>query len=145
MSYVRSFTTMALMQRSEKNIKVRQPLQKLTIKHSFDPIPYWEQLKSILADEINVKEIILDSKLDNETPGMLLDTEITPELKQEGQYRELVRAVQDMRKAEGLSPSDVVVLEVATNTDGQEIINKFKAELIKTVGASEVKIAGGDC
>jgi isoleucyl-tRNA synthetase len=128
METARSIITQGLELRQKSGIKIRQPLQSL----SFEAIEL-EQYYGIIKDELNVKQII---------SGILaLDTEITPELKQEGQYREVVRAVQDMRKAEGLSPSDVVVLEVATNTDGQEIINKFKAELIKIVGASEVKIA----
>jgi isoleucyl-tRNA synthetase len=39
-----------------------------------------------------------------------LDTHVTPELKQEGQAREVVRRVQDLRKAAGFEISDHIVL-----------------------------------
>ena len=39
-----------------------------------------------------------------------LDTHVTPELKQEGQAREVVRRVQDLRKSAGFEISDHIVL-----------------------------------
>ena len=42
-----------------------------------------------------MKEIIFDNFIENEIE---LDINISPELKQEGDYRELVRVIQDMRK-----------------------------------------------
>ena len=42
------------------------------------------------------KKVIFDEKIsDNEVE---LDTEITPELKEEGELRELIRGLQDLRK-----------------------------------------------
>lgn len=46
-----------------------------------------------------------------------------------------------MRKKAGLNPNDVINLSIETNVDGQELINKFKNEILKTVGASEIKIS----
>ena len=65
---------------------------------------------------------------------------ITEELKQEGNYRELVRAVQDMRKKNGLNPNDIITLEISTEVKGGEMINKFKADLLKSVGAKDLLI-----
>jgi len=153
MMYVRAFVSNALMQRTQAGREVKQPLKYLniplssfTIKHSSSPIPYWSELSEILADEINVKEIILDNKGDADKPGIYLNTEITLELKQEGDYRKLVRAVQDLRKEMGLVPSDVVGMTVASSKEGEEIINKFKHEfkLLKVVGASSVAFAEND-
>ncbi len=134
METVRSIVTQGLEARQKAGIKVRQPLWQLKVKN----LDLKEEYIEILKDELNVKEIGADDSIESMVE---LDINMTPELKQEGQYRELVRAIQDMRKAQGLSPGDVVVLEVATNTDGQEIINKFKVELLKTVGAKQIKIA----
>jgi hypothetical protein len=46
-----------------------------------------------------------------------------------------------MRKEAKLFPSDVVTLTIETSIEGQDLINKFKDDLLKTVGASEIKIA----
>ena len=53
---------------------------------------------------------------------------------------ELVRAIQDMRKKAGLNPNDIINLEIATSVEGQGIINKFKSELLKAVGAKMIEI-----
>ena len=78
-----------------------------------------------------------DDSIENEVE---LDTHITLDLRLEGQYRELVRAIQDMRKKEGLNPMDIISLRIETSVEGQELINKFKIDLLKTVGAKEVII-----
>ena len=134
MDKARAIVTLGLEARQKAGIKVRQPLGAIKLKTYDLEKSYTE----IIRDELNIKVVMTDPKIDVE---LTLDTNITAELQTEGQYRELVRAVQDMRKKEGLSPSDVIVLEIATNTDGQEVISKWKNELLKTVGASEVKIA----
>jgi isoleucyl-tRNA synthetase len=139
MSFARSFVTIALMQRSEKGIKVRQPLSKLSIKHNGPKLAFWDDVTPIIADEINVKEVILGNLEDN-NPGVFLDTEITPELKQEGIARELMRAIQDMRKQKGLMPEDVIELSISTNEEGKEVVTKFEADIKKIVGASSVEI-----
>ncbi|MFA7315374.1 MAG: DUF5915 domain-containing protein, partial [Candidatus Paceibacterota bacterium] len=113
-------------------IKVRQPLQSLKVKS----LKLEEAYIEILKDELNVKEIVEDTTLEQE---VLLDIHITAELRREGQYRELVRAIQDMRKKAGLNPSDTIVLSIETDTEGQGIVNTFKDDLLKTVGASELQ------
>jgi hypothetical protein len=65
---------------------------------------------------------------------------ITPELKLEGEYRELIRTIQDLRKEKGLMPQDIITLTLPTNA--QEIVNTFGEELLKTVGAKEVVVSG---
>jgi len=96
----------------------------------------------IVKDELNVKEIKFEK---GEELKVELDLNITEELKKEGQYRELLRAIQDMRKKNGLSPSDVVTLYIETNVDGQELINSFdEEEFKKTIGAKEIKIKEND-
>ena len=74
---------------------------------------------------------------DLEETTVELDTEITPELKREGEYRELVREIQDMRKEKGLIPNDKIILTLPKKH--QEAITGFETELKKTVGATEIK------
>jgi len=135
MRKARKIASETLMARQLAGIKVKQPLEKLEIQDvnlKFDP-----ELLDLIKDEINVKHIIYNEKL---TSGFKLDTHITLDLRAEGQYRELIRAIQDIRKKEGLNPSDRIALKISIGTEGQEIINKWQTELMKTVGASEVKI-----
>lgn len=134
MKRVREIVTSGLEARQKAGIKVRQPLGSLKIKNEKLKIEYEE----IIKDELNIKELVYDTQLSIEVE---LDTHITLELRAEGQYRELVRAIQDMRKKQGLSPSDVIKLQIETNVEGQELIEIFKGDLLKTVGAKELSIA----
>ena len=143
MLYARSFVTMALMQRSENGIKVRQPLASLSIKHDGpDPLNNWSAFAEIIADEVNVKKVFFESR--KEGPPVLLDTHITEDLRKEGNYRELIRFLQDMRKKQGLQASDEIVLSVEMGTIEQELINLFKADLLKTVGVKELVVEEND-
>ncbi len=139
MSYARSFISMALMQRAELGIKVRQPLQKLSIKHDGPTPEGWNsEYVEIIKDEVNVKEVIFVANAGQDTPGVLLDTIITPALKREGQFRELLRTVQELRKTTGLSTSDIVTLEIKTNDDGQALVKEFENELKKASLLKEI-------
>jgi isoleucyl-tRNA synthetase len=133
MQHARDIVTLGLEARQKAGIKVRQPLGAIKLK-------YYELEKSyteIIRDELNIKVVMIDPKIEGE---LTLDTHITSELRTEGQYRELVRAIQDMRKTKGLNPSDVISLSVETGTEGQELIKTFEKELLKTVGSKEIKI-----
>ncbi len=127
MLYARSFVKMALMQRSEIGLKVRQPLASLKIKHSGETPKYWEDVVSLIKDEVNVKEVIFDESIDSPVE---LDTELTQELKDEGAVRELTRAIQNARKVAGLTPQDTINLNIETDDKGKEFVEKF-SELIK--------------
>ena len=132
METVRSIVTLGLEARQKAGIKVRQPLSKLEIKNYELEIEYTELIK----EELNVKEIRESKEVDSE---VLLDTVITPELKAEGDYRELVRALQDMRKKIGLTPSDVVSVVFETDENGKKLIEKFEEDMKKTVLASKIQ------
>ncbi len=136
MSFVRSFSTMALMQRNTVKINIRQPLKSLSIKHDVKEPKYWNELCSILKDEVNVKNVIFDPNIEG---PIKLDTDITPELKEEGTYRELVRSIQDLRKERNFTIKDLVILKVEADAKSKEFIEKFKAELKKTTLLEDIK------
>jgi len=133
MKEVREVVTLGLQSRQKVGIPVRQPLNELIITNYELGVEYEE----IIKDELNVKTL---KYIKGEEKKVELDTYITEELKQEGNYRELVRSIQDMRKKAGLNPNDIITLEIGTGVEGQEIINKFKTELIKAVGSKEIQI-----
>jgi len=108
MAYVREVINEGLSQRAGAGIKVRQPLQKLTVAgvpQFFEAMD--EEHASILRDELNVKEVVVEA---GDQPSVLIDTQLTPALKREGIVREVIRAIQNARKKAGLKVDDRIVL-----------------------------------
>lgn len=122
MAETRNLVSMALEQRSRANIKVRQPLQKLEVKDLNLSSAYID----ILKDEINVKEVLINKNIPEET---LLDTTLTPELLEEGKVRDAIRAVQEWRKEQNLNPKDKAPYLVPE--ESSEIFAKFADEIKK--------------
>ncbi len=122
MAIVRSHATMGLRLRKEKGINVRQPLSNFWIKHDGEAPKYWEECKTILADELNVKEVLLKDE-GQDSPPSDFDWTITPQLKQEGYVREIVRAINQMRKEQKLTPDQGV--RVTYHTDDAELAEVF--------------------
>jgi len=117
-------------------IKFREGVTKLTPQHL-----------NLIKEELNVKEVEIEyfKSVENLAHTEIeLDTKITPELKQEGNYRELVRALQDMRKKMGLTPSDLISVVFETEENGKKLIQKFEADMKKTVLISELKFENND-
>ncbi len=120
MKKIRSLVEIAHAQRAAEKIKTRQPLASATINIDIE-----NDLQEILKEEINVKEIIVNKKINEE---ILLDTKLTPVLEEEGLIRDIVRSVQDLRKKANLSPAD----EVNLYYQGEEnLIKKYQSEIEK--------------
>ncbi len=117
MDQVRKVVSLGLEARQKAAIKVRQPLATLRFKSEGGKLT--SEYVDLIRDELNVKEVVLDNSIENE---VLLDINISEELKQEGDCRELVRALQGMRKELGLTPSDLVALVVKTSDVGRSLI-----------------------
>jgi isoleucyl-tRNA synthetase len=95
--------------RKESGIPVRQPLGKLQITNYKLQIV---ELKKLLLDELNIKEIFF--KEGKGELGIELDMKITPELKEEADARELVRNIQGERRNLGLNLSQQVDVTLET-------------------------------
>lgn len=133
MAEVRRIASLALELRQKAGIKVRQPLAKLTLSH--EKLKNKTDLIKVLLDEINVKEFCSDKKQEDE---VVLDTTLTEELKQEGNTRDIVRAVQEMRKKNGLMPEDDVTLIVETNKEGEKMFAVAEDELLRVAGVKKI-------
>jgi isoleucyl-tRNA synthetase len=138
MIVVRKIVSRALELRASAKIKVRQPLSRLTINAS--GLRDEPGLIALIRDEVNVKEIVFDASLGGD---VILATEISDELRDEGVFRDLVRAVQDLRKHEGLSPNDRVVLSVHTDAYGRALIERFHTQFIETIHATSITFVEG--
>jgi isoleucyl-tRNA synthetase len=101
----REIVAKGLALRMEAKIKIRQPLASLKVKTKIEKGKTGEELAGLIKDEVNVKEIIVDENLKTDIE---LNVEITPDLKEEGMARELVRQIQNMRKEAGLVPADII-------------------------------------
>lgn len=132
MSEIRTLANLGLKQRTERNINLKQPLQRFMIgKSDIEIHKDWDEGLIILAEELNVKEVVIDENL----TGTDFDWEVTPELKKEGLAREFIRAVQERRKAFGFAPQDCIELIIENIGEGKAVIEQFKETIQKTVGA----------
>lgn len=130
MKYLRDVINEGLSLRAIAGVKVRQPLQNLSImgapKFSKE---IEEEYLTILKEELNVKAVLFDTT--DMPQEVTLDTAITPALKREGMVREVVRNVQSSRKQAGLEVDDRIVLSLSTTDD----------ELRKAIAEHEATIA----
>src|SRR3989344_1319069 len=122
MAEAKRVASLGLEARAKAGIKVRQPIATLKIKNQKSKIKNNKELLQLIKDELNVKAILFDA---HGTSEVEIDTIITPELKKEGQFRELVRNIQDLRKKEGFTTKDHAVLEVQTGSEGEDLIKLF--------------------
>ena len=113
MQVVRDVISEGLKLRAKSQVKVRQPLAELRIKN--EKLRIDEEFISVICEELNVKEVVVDDfDFDDGAKNMgdingvqiMLDTEITEELKCEGQAREIIRHIQQLRKKIGYNIDD---------------------------------------
>lgn len=115
MARTREIVSLALEARSKANIKIRQPLQSLSVKLD-------GAFPELIKDELNVKEVI-----GSDSDEIELDTHLTPELLEEGQVRDEIRNIQDLRKEKGLKPGDILNISVP---EGKEnLYQKYTTEI----------------
>jgi len=138
MQEIRDMSANALNLRQKENLKVRQPLKELRIKN--EKLKGQNELLKILKEEINVKDIFFDYNLEL-GEEIKLDTQLTPELLEEGIIRELVRQVQEERKKQELVPKDKIsiILEIHAQKL-QLMLEQWKDFIKKETGAEELKI-----
>ncbi|TSC97058.1 MAG: isoleucyl-tRNA synthetase, partial [Candidatus Berkelbacteria bacterium Licking1014_2] len=133
---VRQAASLAFSQRAEKGIKIRQPLAKLAVSSTLlADSGEKEELANLLKDEVNVKKVIVGK-------GELkveLDANLTTELKQEGECRELLRQIQNERKKAGLTPGEPAKLFLPDQNNWRQIINKFGDKIKKTAYLSTIE------
>lgn len=135
MQEARRIVSLALEAREGAKLNIRQPLLKLSIPRDvYEALPERDALLSIVAAEVNVKEVG-PAEIENAT--IELDLTMNDELREEGLIRELVRHVQGRRKEMALVPSDMIRLTVPEG----EAIRRYEDLIRKTLNASEIVYA----
>ena len=138
MNETRKISSLGLEARSKAGIKVRQPLHELKVKSGKlkDENDYIE----IIKDEVNVKNISFDETSDMD---VVLDTNITAELKEEGELRDLIRTIQGARKSAGLNPGEPAVLSLGKDEVNVQMVEKYTGLIKETASISLIKFIDG--
>ncbi len=136
MKEVRRISSLALEARAKSNLKVRQPLATLFVRQFSQPLS--PELIEIIKDEVNVKAVVEKSDLATEVD---LDLKLTPELIAEGERRDLIRQIQDLRKQAGLNPGASAVLLVHNSHEKREMIEREATIFKKLTNLREIKFS----
>lgn len=141
MAEIRRIASAGLAARATLKIKVRQPLAELRVRLTgtapalSEKTALNEELLSILADEVNVKDVVFRGDVADEIE---FDTDITDELRAEGVYRDLVRMAQGLRQGAGLVPSQSVTFVVDATGAPRDTLRARQDEFALAVHASTV-------
>jgi len=122
MEKAREIVSLALAARAKAKIKIRQPLAGLQIANY--ELRNEPELLELIKEEVNVKKIIFGRSLK-------LETKITPELKEEGIIREVIRNIQEMRKEAGFKPKDKISVRYSASPDLKNILVKNENTILK--------------
>jgi len=134
MNLVQRVVELAHSARKLKGVRVRQPLA--SIKVMFDKnvlhTEMFEQYSKLLELELNVKKVIWE-KTDLDETTIEFDWELTADLKEEGEAREVMRLIQNLRREAGLSITDSAkaVLIDWPESWREEIESKTSTKLVK--------------
>ena len=140
MKRVRRIVELGLAARAEAKIRVRQPLASV----SYSGTKMSEAHELIIAQELNVKTVVHGagitgvSKEYGETI-VTIDTAITDELAQEGAARELVRAINSLRKQSGFTVADQCVLTLETKSEKLKSAVEAHREYIEDGGRATIE------
>jgi isoleucyl-tRNA synthetase len=105
-------------------------LASLVVTHKFNG-----NMLAIISEEVNVKEVVPEGS------EIKLDTNLTEELKSEGVARDIIRAIQDIRKKENLNPSDNIKLIVSAGSEIVSIFDSYDKMIKGPTGVTSIEFS----
>ncbi|MAF26115.1 isoleucine--tRNA ligase [bacterium] len=128
MELVHDIVERGLAARAEAGVKIRQPLTS----YATDLVKKLDKdLIELVNDELNIKSLKFGK--------VKLDVKLTGELKLEGLYRELVRTINGLRKKQGLTVADRIVLNYETSSkDIVKVFDTWSKEMQEAILADEL-------
>lgn len=129
MKVVRQIVEMGHSKRKDSALKLRQPLASVTYIHESR---LSSELEEVIKDELNVKAVNFK---DGKELSVEVDTNLTEELKEEGEAREFMRSVQQLRKESGLTLKDKIEILAP------KWPKKYEEMILKGTGAVSIKEA----
>jgi isoleucyl-tRNA synthetase len=129
--------------RGSEGVPARQPLRSLA---SVNPIHYEE----IIKDEVNVKEILQNVDLKefegnsdyvvDKADGVALSVKNIPEeLQAEGNAREMIRKIQNLRKKNGLTVGEEIEVVYKDTEDNKKSVELFSDQIKRKVQARSLR------
>lgn len=132
MQLVRRFVTLGLAARARAGIKVRQPLSELAINEIVD-----EKLTELIKEEVNVKKVSFLGTIEKD-PGICTEEEgnsmvglnivLNEELRLEGETREIIRRIQELRKKARFEVDDRISI---CYVGGKKLFQKYEKMIMQ--------------
>ena len=72
--------------------------------------------------------------------AVIIDTQITPQLEEEGNVREIISKIQAMRKEAGFEVVDHICIYVAQNEEIEAIVNRNSAQISADTLAHRIEV-----
>ena len=128
-----------LRERDNAGIGLRWPLAKAEVSC---PVSLSKEIQSIVANQLNVKSIVLKKTKGNEI-SIILDTKMTRELESEGFAREISRHIQSERKRAGLKKGDLIDLTIFGEGEGISLLMENKKFIKERTNAKKLEFIDG--
>ena len=139
MQQIRKLVEEVHAERKIKGIKLRQPLGALYINGQ----KWMTEYEDLLKSELNIKKIfhhIPIGFIKNIKNGFYLDPTLTSQLITEGKARDLIRDIQDARKAVGCRLDELATVELPSWPSDFENYIKTQTLTTKLVKGENLKI-----
>jgi isoleucyl-tRNA synthetase len=135
--------------RHDAGIKLRWPVASVVVvSDRKEVVAAVKELQSVLQSMCNAKKIVAATKAPKGkfvknaalVGDVFVETKMTDSLQNEALFRELVRAVQSMRKKAGLRVSDRILLTIESDKKTAAFLKKKTKDFMKEVGADKTAV-----